>query len=164
MNGLLPADDPGVKGVFHKLKGLLLDIRKARLFQVADHVGRDSENSSNFIDLEFSCFEELCLLRRDADRRIFHTFFQYGDFVCVSAATEGGLPALTHTLRVFDRTGVFQHTARSGTVGEEFCTVFLTGNRHANGVLCHSDGTVAHQAVKTQTGNVKHFGWVKIDR
>ena len=51
-----------------------------------------------------------------------------------------------------------------GPIGKELCAVFLTGNRHANGVLCHSDGTVAHQAVKTQTGNVKHFGWVKIDR
>ena len=123
-----------------------------------------SENSSDFIDLEFACFEELRLLRRDADGRVFHAFFQYGDLIGVAAAAEGGLPALPHTLWVFDRAGVFQHTARGGAVGEELCTVFLTGNRHANGVLCHSDGTVAHQAVKTQTGNVKHFGWVKIDR
>ena len=123
-----------------------------------------SEDSSDFIDLEFSCFEKLRLLRRDADGRIFHAFLKHCDFVCVSTAAEGGLPALPHTLRILDRAGVFQHTARGGPIGKELCTVFLTGNRHANGVLCHSDGTVAHQAVKTQTGNVKHFGWVKIDR
>ena len=39
---------------------------ESRLFQVAHHVGRHSENSSDLIDLEFSCFEELSLLRRDA--------------------------------------------------------------------------------------------------
>ena len=114
---MLPADDPGVKGVFHKLKGLLLNIRKARFFQVADHVGRNSENSSDFIDLEFACFKKLRLLRRDTDGCVLHAFFQYGNFVCIAAAAEGGLPALPHTLRIFDRAGVFQHTARSGTIG-----------------------------------------------
>lgn len=85
---------------------------------------RDSENSSDFIDLEFSCFEELRLLRRDADRRVFHTFFQHGDLIGVATATEGGLPAFPHTLRIFDGTGMLQHTARSSTVGEELCTIF----------------------------------------
>ena len=121
----------------------------------------DSENSSDLIDLEFSCFEELRLLRRDADGRVFHAFFQHSDFVCITAAAEGGLPALSHTLRVFDRAGVFQYTTRSGTVGEEFCTVFFTGNRHADGVLCHSDGTVADQTVKAQTWDVKNIQRLK---
>ena len=124
-------------------------------------MGRHSEKSSDLIDLEFSCFEELRLLRRDADWRIFHAFFQYGDFVCVSAATEGGLPALPHTLRVFNRAGVFQHTTRCDTVGEEFRAILFTGDSHANGVLCHSDGTVAHQTVKTQAGNVQHIRWLQ---
>ena len=30
----------GIKNVLHELQGVLLNIRKARLFQVADHVGR----------------------------------------------------------------------------------------------------------------------------
>ena len=127
-------------------------------------MGRDSENSSDLIDLEFAGLKELRLFGADADRRVFHTFFQYGDLIGVAAAAEGGLPALPHTLRVFDRAGVFQHTARSGTVGKEFCAVFLAGNSHADGVLRHSDGTVAHQAVKAQTGDVKHLGRVEIDR
>ena len=154
---MLPADDPWVKGVFHKLKGLLLDIRKARLFQVAHHVGRHSENSSDLIDLEFACFEELGLLRRDADGRVFHALLQHGDFIGIAAATEGRLPAFPHTLRVFDGAGVFQHTARSGTVGEEFRAVLLTGDSHADGVLRHSDGAVAHQTVKAQAGDMEHF-------
>ena len=83
-------------------------------------MGRDSENSSDLIDLKFACFEELRLLRRDADGRVLHAFFQHGDLIGVAAAAEGGLPALPHTLRIFDRAGVFQHTARCRAVGEEF--------------------------------------------
>ena len=154
---MLPADDPGVKGIFHELQGLLLNIRKARLFQITDHVRWDPENSSNLIDLEFSCFKELCLLRRDADGRVFHAFFQHGDFVCVAAAAEGGLPALPYTLRVFDGAGVFQHTTGRRTVSKELGSVFLTGNRHADGILRHSDGTVAHQTVKAQAGDMEHI-------
>ena len=161
MNGLLPTDDPGVEGVFHKLKGLLLNIRKARLFQVAHHVGRDSENSSDLIDLEFACFQELCLLRRDADGRVLHAFFQYGDLIGVAAATEGRLPALPHTLRVFDGAGVFQHTTRCGTVGEEFRAILLTGNRHADSILCHSDGAVANQAIEAESGDMQHIRRLK---
>ena len=157
MNGLLPADDPRVKGVLHELKGLLFNIRKARFFQVADHVGRDSENSSDFIDLKFACFQELRLLRRDADGRVFHAFFQNGDFIGVATATEGGLPAFPHTLRIFDGTWMLQHTARSGTVGEELCTIFLAGNRHADSVLCHCDGTVADQTIEAESGDMQNF-------
>ena len=124
-------------------------------------MGWDSENSSDLIDLEFACFEELRLLRRNADGRVFHAFFQHGNLIGIAAAAEGGLPALPHTLRVFDRAGVFQHTARCGTVGEELCAVFLTGDSHADGVFRHSDGAVTDQTVKAQTGDVKHIRWLK---
>ena len=124
-------------------------------------MGRHSENSSDLIDLKFSCFEELCLFRRDADGRVFHALLQHSDFIGVSAAAEGGLPAFPHTLRVFDGAGVFQHAARSGTVGEEFRTVLLTGDSHADGVLRHSDGAVTDQTVKAQTGDVEHFRGMK---
>ena len=55
-NGLFPSDDPGVQRVFHEFQALLLNIGKARLFQVSHHVRRDSENSSNLIDLKFASF------------------------------------------------------------------------------------------------------------
>nr|DAO53593.1 MAG TPA: hypothetical protein [Caudoviricetes sp.] len=164
LNGLLPTDDPGVKRVFHKLKGLLLNIRKARLFQVTNHVWRHSENSSDFIDLEFSCFEKLRLFGRYPDWRIFHTFLKHCDFICVSAAAEGGLPTLPYTLRIFDGAGVFQHTAGCSTVSKELGSVFLTGNRHADSILRHCNGTVAHQTVKAESGNMKHIGRLKRDR
>ena len=117
-------------------------------------MGRHSENSSDLIDLEFSCFEELRLLRRDADGRVFHALLQNGDLVGVAAAAEGGLPALTDTLGVFDGTGVFQNAARSRAVCEELSAVFLAGDGHADGVLRHSDGRIAHQPVKAQAGDV----------
>src|SRR5699024_4145449 len=106
------------------------NIRKARLFQVAYHVGRHSENSSDLIDLEFSRLQKLRLFRRDADGRVFHALLQYSDLVAVAAAAEGRLPALPHPLGVFDSAGMFQHTAGSRAVGEELGPVLLTGNRH----------------------------------
>ena len=124
-------------------------------------MGRDSENSSDFIDLEFACFEELRLLRRDTDGRVLHAFFQYGNFVCIAAAAEGGLPALPHTLRIFDRAGVFQHTARCSTVGEEFGSVLLAGDSHADGIPCHSDGAVADQTVKAESRYVEYIRGMK---
>ena len=161
LNGLLPTDDPGVKRVFHKLKGLLLNIRKARLFQITDHVGRYTENSSNFIDLEFAGLKELRLLRRDADRRVFHTFLKNSDLICVSAAAEGGLPTFTHTLRIFDGAGVFQHTTGRRTVCKELGSVLLASNRHSDSVLCHSNGAVTNQTVKAQAWDVQHIRRLK---
>ena len=124
-------------------------------------MGRDSENSSDFIDLKFACFKKLRLLRRDTDGRVLHAFFQYGNFVCIAAAAEGGLPALPHTLRIFDRAGVFQYTARSGTIGEELRAVLLAGDRHADGVLRHGDGAVADQTVKAVSRYVEYIRGMK---
>src|SRR5699024_7056714 len=76
VDGLFPTDDPRFQRVFHKLQRLLLNIRKARLFQIPDHVRRYPENSSNLINLKFSCFQKLCLLRGDGDWRILHPFLQ----------------------------------------------------------------------------------------
>ncbi len=126
-------------------------------------MGRHSENSSDLIDLEFPRFEELRLFRRNADRRIFHALLQNGDLVGVAAATEGRLPALPHTLGVFDGAGVFQHAARSGAVGEELSAILLAGDCHADGVLRHSDRRVAYQAVETQTGDVQHIRGAESD-
>ena len=52
---------------------------------------------------------------------------------------------------------MFQHTARCGTVGEEFCPYFS----HTDGVYHHSDGAVANQTVKAQGRNEKHIRGVK---
>lgn len=56
-------------------------LEKLDFSQVTHHVRRDSENSSNFIDLEFTGLKELCLFRRDADRRIFHAFLKNSDLI-----------------------------------------------------------------------------------
>ena len=45
-----------------------------------------------------------------------------------SAAAESGLPTLTHTLRVFDGAGVFQHTTGSRTICKELGSVLFAGN------------------------------------
>ena len=124
-------------------------------------MGRHSENSSDFIDLEFAGLKELCLFRRDADRRVFHAFLKNSDLICVSAAAEGGLPTFTHTLRIFDGAGVFQHATGSRTICKELGSVLLAGNRHADGVLCHSNGAVANQTVKAQAWDMQHIRRLK---
>ena len=79
MDRLLPSHDPRVERVLHELKGLLLYIGKARLLKISDHVRRDPEDSSYLVDLKFARLEELCLLRRNGDRRVLHAFLQHGD-------------------------------------------------------------------------------------
>ena len=59
---------------------------------------------------------------------------------------------------------MLQDTARGRTVGKELRPVFLTGNRHADGVLCHSDGGIAHQPVKAKPGDVQHIGRMQPDK
>src|SRR5699024_10101565 len=77
---------------------------------------------------------------------------------------KGGLPAFPDTLRVFDSTRMFQHTAGSRTVGKEFRPVLLTGNRHSDGVLCHSDGGIPHQPVKSKPWDMQHIGRMQPDK
>ena len=69
MNGLLPADHPGIQGVFHEPRDCC-SIEKLDFFQVANHVGRHLGKLSDLIDLEFPRFQKLRLFRRDADGRI----------------------------------------------------------------------------------------------
>ena len=59
---------------------------------------------------------------------------------------------------------MLQDAAGSSAVGKELRPVFLTGNRHADGILGHSDGTVAHQPVKAKPWDVQHIGRVQPDK
>ena len=95
-HALFPPHKPGFKGVFNEFKGLLLNIRKARFFKVANHVGRHSENSSNFIYLKLSCFKELRLFRGNTDGRVFHALFKHSDLSAVGTAAELRLPRFTN--------------------------------------------------------------------
>ena len=87
-DGLFPADDPGIESVFHKLQGLLLDIRKARLFQIPDHMWRNTENASYLIDLKFAGLQELRLFGGNGDRCIFHALLEHGDLAAIGTAAK----------------------------------------------------------------------------
>ena len=108
--------------------------------------------------MEFSCFQELGLLRRDADGRVFHALFQHSNLVSIAAAAEGGLPAFPDTLWVFNGARMLQNTAGSCAVGEELGSVLLTGDSHADGVLCHGNGAVAYETVESQAGDMQNIG------
>ena len=150
MERLLPSDNPGVKRILYELKRLLLDIGKRGLFQVTYHVRRDTENPRNLVDLKFSGFQKLCLLRRNGDGRVFHAFLQDCHLAGVSGPAELTHPGIPYTLRIFDGAGVLQHTAWSCTVCKEFCTVFLRCNGESDGVLRHGNRRVSDKAVKAK--------------
>ena len=93
---LFPTDYPGVERVFHELKGLLLNIGKTRLLKVADHMRRHPENSSDFVYLKFSRFEELRLFGRNRNRSVFHSFLKDSDLSAVRRTSELTLPGFAH--------------------------------------------------------------------
>ena len=140
LDGLLPAHQPGFQGVFHKLQGLLLNVGEAGFLQVTDHVGRHPEDPCDLIDLELPCFQELRLLRRDGDGRVFQPLLKHSDFVAVCRAPELTHPGIPHPLRVLDGSRMLQHTAWLRAICKKFGAVFLCGNGKADGVLCHRNG------------------------
>ncbi len=154
-DALLPADYPRVEGVLDELQALLLDIRKARLFEVSDHMGRNSKNSSNFVDLEFSGFKELRLFWGNADGRIFHALFQNGDLPGVAAAAELALPCIAHPAGILHGAGVFKNAAGGSSICKQLGTIFLGGDGKADGVLGHGDGAVTNEAVEAKAGDVQ---------
>src|SRR5690554_3965515 len=52
---------------------------------------------------------------------------------------------------------MFQNATRICSVGKKGCTILLTGNSHAYGVLGHSNRGVSDQSVKTESWDVKHL-------
>ena len=139
-HGLFPPGYPGPQGVFHKFQRLLLDVGESGFFQIPDHMRRYPEDSGDLINLELPGFQELCLVRRDPDRRVLHAFFQDSHFPGVGASPELGLPGFPDPLRIFDGPRMLQDAAGRSPVGKELGPELLTSNGHADGVLGHGDG------------------------
>ena len=122
---------------------------------------RHSENSSNFIDLEFTSFEELRLFRGNTDGRVFHAFFKYSDLSAVGTPAELRLPRFTNLSRVFYCSRVLKHAAWRCAVRKELCAELLSRNCKPDSVLCHCNRRVANKSVKAKPGNVQHIVWGK---
>ena len=122
---------------------------------------RHPEYPGDLIDLELPCFQELGLLRRYGYRRIFHAFFQNGNLVRITASAESCLPALPDSCRIFDRTGMLQHTGRCRTVRKELAAVFFRSYRKPYGVLCHSNRRISHKPVKAKPRDMQHIRRMK---
>ena len=154
---MLPTDNPRLQGVLHKFERLLLNIRKARLLKITDHVWRYSEDSSYFINLKFSCFQKLCFIWGDGDRRVFHAFFQ-NSYLMRIVTREAFGPAFSDSFWIFYGTGILQNTSRCGTVCKELSTVFLCGDSKSDSVLGHSNRRVTDQTVKAEARNMENIG------
>lgn len=154
---MLPTHKPWFKGVFHEFKRLLLDIRKARFFKVADHVGRHSENSSYLVYLKFSCFKKLRLLGRNTYRSVFHAFFEHSNLSAVGTPAELRLPRFTNLCRVFNRSRVFKDAAWRCAVRKELSAELLSRNGKPDSVLRHCNRRVANKSVKPKTGDMQNI-------
>jgi len=97
------------------------------------------------------------LFRRDGDRRVLESFLQHGNFVAISTAAEGGLPAFPYALRVLNRAGMFENAAWCRTIGKKLSSVFLCGNGKPYGIFRHRDRRVPHKTVEAQPENVEHI-------
>ena len=74
----------------------------------------------------------------------------------IFAALINGVPGIAHALWVFHHAWMLQHAARLRAVLIKGRAVFVAGEAHADGLLCHGDGAVSDEAVKAQTGNMKN--------
>ena len=154
---MFPPNKPRLKRVFHKFKRLLLDIRKARFFKVADHVRRHSENSSYLVYLKFSCFKKLRLLGRNTDGSVFHTLLKYSDLSAVGTPAELRLPRFTNLCRVLYRSGVFKDAAWRCAVRKELSAELLSRNGKTDSVLRHCNRRVTHKPIKAKPWDMQHI-------
>ena len=76
------------------------------MVKVTDHMERHSVHSCDFLNLKLSGFQKLCFIIRNCNGCELHALFEDCDLVGVSS-TIGSLPRITHTLRIFDHSGVF---------------------------------------------------------
>lgn len=118
---------------------------------------RHSENSSNFIDLEFAGFKELRLLGRNTYRSVFHALFKHSDLSAVGTSAELRLPRFTNLSRVLYSSGVFKDTARRCAVRKELSAELLGRNCKSDSVLRHCDRRVANKSVKPKSGDMQNI-------
>ena len=114
------------------------------------------QDPANLIHLKFAGFQELRFIVRDGNRLKLHAFFQDGHSITVGRAAVCTVPAFPERLWIFYGVRVCQNTGRPCSVGEELTAVFLGSNTKADGVFLQGDGTVAHDAVESQSGDMEH--------
>lgn len=119
--------------------------------------GRHPENAGDLVDLKLSGLQKLRLIRGDGYGCVLHTFLKHSHFVGVAAARKAPCPAVPDLLRILYRARIFQDVAGCCLVGEELGAVFFRCDGQPDGVLRHGDGTVAHEPVNAQTGDMQHI-------
>ena len=82
----------------------------------------------------------------------------------IGAATEGCVPAVPDSPWVLQGTRMLKDSGWICTVGEELGSIFLAGNRHTDGVLCHRNRGITYKTIKAQTGNMEDIARSKDNR
>ena len=60
----------------HEFQTLFFNVAESGVFQISDHMRRNSENAGYLIHLKLPGFEKLTVLRIDRNRRVFKAFLQ----------------------------------------------------------------------------------------
>ena len=74
VHGLFQSHDPGANGVYGKRNGLMLDIRKRSMFQIAHHMRRHAIDAADLRHLKLARFQKLCFRVWHGDGCIGHIF------------------------------------------------------------------------------------------
>ena len=74
------------------------------------------------------------------------------------------MPCLAHALRVFDRTGVLQHTGGRSAVRKELRSKLFGCDGKSDCVLGHGNRAVAYETVEAQAGDMEDVRRLENDR
>lgn len=154
---LFDADQPRADRMDSEVDGLVLDIAEGCSVQIADHVRRHTEDAADFGHLKLSGLQKLGFVVRQTQRNKGHAFFQHSNTAGVGGTSVGSVPAGPECSGVFHRVWMRQDAAGACAVGKELASVLLSGDTQTDSRLFKGNGTVAHDAVKAESGNVEHI-------
>ena len=128
-------------------------------FKVTDKVRRDTEDTAYLVHLVFSRFQELRVFGCDTYGMVLHSLFKHRHLMAVSRSLIHLIPRLSEFFGVFERAGVFQHTARSCSVAEELRPILFRCQGESDRFSCLRYGAQAFHSVYGHRFDVEDLVW-----
>lgn len=128
-------------------------------FEVTDKVRRNTEDTTYLIHLVLSRFQELRVFGCDAYGMVFHSLFKHRHLMTIPCSLIHLIPRLSEFFGVFQRAGVFQHTARSCSIAEELRAILFRCQGESDCLSCLRYGTQAFYSVYGHGFDVEDLVW-----
>ena len=128
-------------------------------FKVTDKVRRNTEDTAYLVHLVLSRFQELRVFGCDAYGMILHSFFKHRYLMAVSCPLIHLIPRLSEFFGIFERAGVFQHTARSCSIAKELRSILFRCQGESNRLSCLRYGAQAFHSVYGHCFDVEDLVW-----